>query len=128
MMQLNPDGDLEQVAGRMVKALDDVISGEITIATRSVEIDCVQVEKDQVIGLLNGKLVVSTGSVEESLLGLLEKAGAADLELITLFYGQDLTHNEANRISDLVRKKYPAQEIEIQDGGQPHYQFILSVE
>jgi len=128
MMQLNPDGDLEQVAGRMVKALDDVISGEITIATRSVEIDCVQVEKDQVIGLLNGKLVVSTGSVEESLLGLLEKAGAADLELITLFYGQDLTHNEANRISDLVRKKYPAQEIEVQDGGQPHYQFILSVE
>ncbi len=128
MMQLNPDGDLEQVAGRMVKALEDVTSGEITIATRSVEIDGVQVEKDQVIGLLNGKLVVSAVSLEEALLALLEKAAAAEHELITLFFGQDLTHNEANRISDLVRERYPAQEIEVQDGGQPHYQFILSVE
>jgi len=128
MMQLNPDGDLEQVAGRMVKALEDVTSGEVTIATRSVEIDGVQVEKNQVIGLLNGKLVVSAVSLEEALLALLEKAAAAEHELITLFFGQDLTHNEANRISDLVRERYPAQEIEVQDGGQPHYQFILSVE
>jgi len=128
MMQLNPDGVLEQIAGRMVKALEDVISGEITMATRSVEIDGVQVEKGQVIGLLNGKLVISTCSLEESLLGLLEKGNAADYELITLFYGQDLSHNDAYRICDMVREKYPNQEIEIQDGGQPHYQFILSIE
>ena len=59
---------------------------------------------------------------------MLEKAGAKDLELITLFYGEDLTATEANRISDKVREAYPGQEIEVQDGGQPHYQFIISVE
>jgi len=59
---------------------------------------------------------------------VLEKAGAVESELITLFYGQDLTATEANRLADLVRKTYPGQEIEIQDGGQPHYQFIVAVE
>jgi dihydroxyacetone kinase-like predicted kinase len=59
---------------------------------------------------------------------LLEKAGAKDYELITLFYGEDLSATEANRISDKVREAYPGQEIEVQDGGQPHYQFIISVE
>jgi dihydroxyacetone kinase-like predicted kinase len=59
---------------------------------------------------------------------LLEKAGAAQQELITLFYGEDLTITEANRIADKVREAYPGQEIEVQDGGQPHYLFIISVE
>jgi dihydroxyacetone kinase-like predicted kinase len=45
-----------------------------------------------------------------------------------LFYGKDLKNLEANRIADLVREKYPAQEIEVQEGGQPHYQFIISIE
>jgi dihydroxyacetone kinase-like predicted kinase len=73
-------------------------------------------------------LAVSASSVEEACLGALEKAKADDYELITLFYGEDLSSAEANRIVDAVRTAYPAQEIEIQDGGQPHYQFIISVE
>jgi dihydroxyacetone kinase-like predicted kinase len=105
-----------------------VTTGEITIATRSVEIDGVNVEQGQVISLLDGKLVCSAQSVEEGCMCLLEKANAKEHELITLFYGEDLTPTEANRISDKVRKSYPGQEIEVQDGGQPHYQFIISVE
>ena len=67
-------------------------------------------------------------AVEEACLDMLEKAEAKDFELITMFYGEDLNATEANRISDKVREAYPGQEIEIQDGGQPHYQFIISVE
>jgi dihydroxyacetone kinase-like predicted kinase len=48
--------------------------------------------------------------------------------LITFFYGEGLPHAEANRIADLVREKYPSHEIEVQEGGQPHYQFIISIE
>ena len=80
------------------------------------------------IALLDGKLVVSAGSVEEGCLGFLEKASAMEHEIITLFYGQDMQRNEANRIADIVRAKYPKQEVEVQEGGQPHYQFIISVE
>ncbi|HSB00571.1 MAG TPA: DAK2 domain-containing protein [Anaerolineales bacterium] len=128
MLSLHPDGELQAVAEKMTKALENVRTGEITTATRSVEIDGVKVETGQVIALLDGKLVASAGSVEEGCLELLEKANAAEHELITLFYGQDMPHADANRIADAIRKRYPAQEVEVQEGGQPHYQFIISVE
>jgi len=128
MMHLNPDGEVEAVAAKMRKALDDVTSGEITVATRSVEIDGVAVEKGQVIALMNGALVLSATSVEQACMGLLEKADAAAHELITLFYGEELAATEANRLVDLIRAAYPSQEVELQYGGQPHYQLILSVE
>lgn len=128
MLHHDPDGDLEKVAEKMTRAAESVVCGEVTIATRSVEIDGVAVREGQVIGLLNGKLAVSADSLETACLELLEKAGAADYELITLFYGADLKNLEANRIADLIREKYPGQEVELQEGGQPHYQFIISIE
>jgi hypothetical protein len=128
MLSLHPDGELNAVAEKMTKALEHVRTGEITTATRSVEIDGVKVESGQVIALLDGKLVASAGSMEEGCLELLEKANAAEHELITLFYGQDMAHADANRIADAIRNKYSGQEVEVQDGGQPHYQFIMSVE
>jgi DAK2 domain fusion protein YloV len=128
MLSLHPDGELDSVAEKMVKALENVHTGEITVATRSVEIDGVNVKEGQVIALLEGKLVVSAGSVEEGCLGLLEKAKADEHELVTLFYGQDMPHAEANRIADVIRNKYSGQEVEVQEGGQPHYHLIISVE
>jgi DAK2 domain fusion protein YloV len=128
MLHMNPDGDLDKVAEKMTKALESVITGEITVATRSVEIDGVTVKDGQVIALLNGKLAVAAESLEQACFEFLEKAKAAEYELITLFYGEDLKHAEANHIADLIRERYPTQEIEVQEGGQPHYQFIISIE
>ena len=128
MLSLQPEGDLESVAEKMTRAMSDVKTGEITVATRSVEIEGVKVETGQVIALLDGKLVVSAGSVEEGCLSLLEKADAQDHELVTLFYGEALTHVEANHMADVIRKKFSNLEVEVQEGGQPHYQFIISVE
>lgn len=128
MLHLDPDGDLTVIADKMRKAAASVKTGEITIATRTVEIDGVNVREGQVIGLLDGKLAVSADTLEEACLTLLNKAEAANYELITLYSGEDLSHAEANRIADLVRKNYPALEVEVQDGGQPHYQFIMSIE
>jgi DAK2 domain fusion protein YloV len=128
LLALNPDGDVEAVAEKMNKSLALVKAGEVTVATRSVEIDGVRCDQGQVIALLDGKLVSSARTVEDACLRLLEKANAKENELITLFYGEDLSAADANRISDKVREAYPGQEIEVQDGGQPHYQFIISVE
>lgn len=128
MLSLQPDGEVDSVAEKMTKALSQVRTGEVTVATRSVEIDGVVVKEGQVIALLDGKLVVSAGSVEEGTLELLEKADAGEHELITLFYGQDMPRAEAHRIADMAREKYPNLEVEVQEGGQPHYQFIISVE
>jgi dihydroxyacetone kinase-like predicted kinase len=128
MLSLQPDGELASVADKMSKALANVVTGEITIATRSVEIDDVKVESGQVIALLDGKLVASASSVEEGCLAFLEKATAEEHELVTLFYGENMTHAEANRVADTIKKKYSNLEVEVQEGGQPHYQFIISVE
>jgi DAK2 domain fusion protein YloV len=128
MLALDPNGDLHAVADKMTKALSTVQTGEITVATRSVEIDGVNVKQGEVIALLDGKLVASVGSVEQAVLDLLGKADAGSHELVTLIYGEESTQNDANRIADAVRNAYPNLEIELQNGGQPHYQFIISIE
>lgn len=128
MLSLQPDGQLASVSEKMTKALGTVKTGEITIATRTVEIDGVSVKDGQVIALLDGKLALAAESVEQGVMDLLEKAKADEAEIVTLFYGEGMTHAEANRIADLIRKKYSDLDIEVQEGGQPHYQFIISVE
>ena len=128
MLRLVPDGDFEAVVSDMTAALDEVESGEITTATRSVEIDGVQVEEGQVIALHNGKLVYSSPSLEDACLGLLKSAHADHFELITLFYGDNMQKAEVDRIADKIRSHYPQQDIEVQEGCQPHYHFIISIE
>jgi DAK2 domain fusion protein YloV len=128
MMRLAPEGDLQEVAREMTQALDEVETGEITIATRSVEIDDVTVQEGQIIALHNGKLVLAAVSLEEACLQLLHKAHADHFELITFFFGANLPRQEVNRIVDLVRAEFPDQEIEVQEGDQPHYQFIIAIE
>ena len=128
MMRLAPDNEFDEVVQEMSEALDSVESGEITTATRSVEIDGVAVQEGQTIALHNGQLVLAANSVEEACLGLLEKAHADHFELVTMFYGTDMPKTEVNRIADIVRDAYPEQEVEIQEGGQPHYQFIIAIE
>lgn len=128
MFRLAPQGDFDEVVREMTEALDQIETGEITIATRSVEIDGVTTTEGQVIALLNGKLVLAADTLEAACMGLLEKAHANHFELITLFYGSDIPKQEANRIADLIRRAYPDQDLDIQEGGQPHYYFILSLE
>ncbi len=128
MMRLIPTGKAEEVLAEMTAAINDIETGEITTATRSVQIDGVNVKEGQLICLLNGKLVLSANNLKDATLGLLKKAHADHFELITLFYGTDVTRMEVDDIADSIRKKFPEQEIEVQDGGQPHYQFIISVE
>jgi uncharacterized protein len=128
MLRHDPDGKPERIVKEMNEAIKEVETGEITVATRSVDLNGVHVEQGQVIALLNGKLIMSAQSLDEACLGLLEKADTLDRERITLFYGANITRTEVNRIVDLIRSKYPSHEIELHDGGQPHYQFIISIE
>jgi uncharacterized protein len=128
MLRLAPDGDLDEVTGQMNEAITEVITGEITRATRSVEIDGVTTQEGQFIALLNGKLILSTDTIEEACLKLLTQANVNDYELITLFYGNEMPKSEVNRIADVIRTNFPDQEIEVQEGGQPHYYFIISIE
>lgn len=128
MLRLAPDGDFNSVVSDMTAAIQDVDTGEITNATRSVEIDGVEIKEGQIIALYNGKLALAAPSLEEACLKLLDKAKAAERELITMFYGANVPKQEVNQIADSIRSSYPNLEVEVQEGGQPHYQFIISIE
>lgn len=128
MLRLIPDVDFDQIVAEMNEAMTEVETGEITIATRSVEINGVDVVEGEVIGLHNGKLVASADSLEQACLDLLEKTGTPDRERITIFYGNNIAKNDVNSIVDKIRMVYPSHEFEVHEGGQPHYQFIIAIE
>jgi DAK2 domain fusion protein YloV len=128
MLRLAPEGDFDNVISEMTQAIEEVQTGEITTAVRDAEIDGIKVKEGEIIGMLNRKLVYATSSLEQACLGLLKKAKATDYELITLFYGSEVTKHDANHIADAIGEAYPNLEVEVQDGGQPYYQFILSIE
>jgi dihydroxyacetone kinase-like predicted kinase len=128
MLRLDPDGKVERVVKEMNEAITEVETGEVTIATRSVELNGVNVQEGQVIALHNGKLVSSAATLDQACLDLLGKCGTDDRERITLFYGSNINRQEVNRIVDLIRAEYPRHEIELHEGGQPHYHFIIAIE
>jgi len=128
MLHWLPDGDLESVSAAMERALDEVESGEVTTATRSVELDGVGVKEGQVIGLHNGQLKLAGDTLQAILLRLLGLMGADEREIITLYYGADVTAEQAEHMAEAVRAAYSSPEVQVHHGGQPHYYYILSAE
>jgi hypothetical protein len=128
LFRYSPEASYDSLVEEMQEAIHDVTSGEITIATRTVEINGVNVHEGEVIALLDGQLVVSTTTLDDACMKLLEAANTDEKELITMFCGENIGKQEVNRIGDMVRTRYPNHEIEIKEGGQPHYHFIIAIE
>jgi dihydroxyacetone kinase-like predicted kinase len=128
LLQLVPDGELESVFAAMERARKDVETGEVTRASRSVEIDGVATAEGDVIGLHNGVLAVSGKALEPVLLDLLAHMQAAERELVTLYHGAEVAPAEAEAMSAAITNAYPHLTVEVHSGGQPYYYYILSVE
>lgn len=128
LLALNYQADLETNAELLRAAAEDVESGEITTATRSVEIDGVKVETGEIIGLVNERLVASGPTVEHVMWPMLDAMGLEDREILTLYFGNGVNTEQADHLAAKISERFPDQEIELVDGGQPHYHYILSVE
>lgn len=128
MLALNAEAPFPEVLELMTSSIQDIQSGELTVATRSVELDGVKVKKGQVIGLLDGQLAVAGDSLGSTLISLIEKAVTEQSELITLYYGSDVDQERAAQYAEKVRERWPDLEVELIAGGQPHYHLILSIE
>ncbi len=128
MLRLIPGQELENIASDMESAIKEIESGEITTAVRDVEIDGITVKEGEIISLHNGKLVASNKNLNDGCLVFLEIAKADEFELLTMFYGENTTPEKAQKMAEMIEGKYPDLEVELQYGGQPHYQFILSLE
>jgi uncharacterized protein len=128
LLNFSLDGNLEAMQATMEKALQSVESGEITTATRTVEIDQVAVQAGQIIGLHNGLLKVAGDDLTATVMQLLQEMRVAEHELVTLYHGAEITPSQAEALAGTIRAAYPEQAIEVHNGGQPHYQYILSAE
>lgn len=128
MLPYQPDGDFDEVAQAMRESMGEVITGEVTIATRSVELDGVKVEDGQIIGLLNGALIIAGDNLDTVVCELLALADLDDMELITLYYGNDIREEQAHQLADTLAEQFSDLEFEVVLGGQPHYHYILGVE
>jgi DAK2 domain fusion protein YloV len=128
MMPYAADSELNALAADMERARLEVHSGELTTATRSVEVDGVPVREGQVIGLLDGRLVVAADTLEQAVLQLLKIGGAEQADLVTAYTGTDLPASIAEQLMARIRETFPALELETHQGGQPHYPLLLSIE
>ena len=128
MLFLKPAGDLAEVWEEMASASQEVASGEITIATRSVTLDGVTVEAGEVIGLADGRLCTSGREIHQVLVDTLKSMEIEARELLSVYYGEDVTAAEAEAIVAEIQLLYPDIEIELLPGGQSHYHYILGAE
>jgi DAK2 domain fusion protein YloV len=128
LLPYDPKGGLNNVAEAMRLAKDNVVTGEITTATRSVDLNGVDVAKGQIIGLIDGALSVAGDNLGDVLRKILDQMCAVECELITLYYGNGIRESEARKVTDELKWEYPELEFELVYGGQAHYHYILSAE
>jgi DAK2 domain fusion protein YloV len=128
LLALNYQADLSTNARVMTEALKTIETLEITSAVRSVFLDGMSVEEGEIIGLLNGRLSAKGDSASEVVKSSLAYAFAEDHEIITIYYGDAVGPDEAQQLADDLADTYKDQEIEVVDGGQPYYFYIISAE
>jgi dihydroxyacetone kinase-like predicted kinase len=128
LLAFNFQSDLNANVQAMERAAQHIKTLEITVATRSVKLDGLEVKEGNYIALIDDDLQGAGEDRTALTLEMLDRMGTADAEIITLYYGASITANEAEALAEQIRHVYSTQEVEVVNGGQPHYHFIISVE
>lgn len=128
MVEYSPAGELESVAENMAEAGQEIRTLEITKAVRSVTLDGVAVQEGQWIGLVDTKLQLADNELSALITRLLDEQDQDDYELVTLYYGQEISEKMAQTLAQTLRHRYDTWEFKLIGGGQPHYPYILSLE
>ncbi|MDP9235863.1 MAG: DAK2 domain-containing protein [Chloroflexota bacterium] len=128
LIALNPEETLDENAAHMQEAIGHVRSGEVTLAARATTIGGVQVREGQSIGIIDGDLLVAEGTVTDAVCACVERmVHGCDATLITLYAGVDEDEAAASALAATLRARFNA-EVEVVDGGQPHYPYLIGVE
>jgi DAK2 domain fusion protein YloV len=112
----------------MIEALSSVKTIEITRAVRATQFNGFSIKKKQAIGMLDGNIVAVADDPADALRSTLAKSGLKKAEVVTLYYGADTTEDDAINLKNEIAEKHANLQVEVVKGGQPHYNFIVSVE
>lgn len=128
LLAFNPQETFENNLAAMEHGVRSVISGAVCTAQRDSEFEGVKVTQGQIIGILEREMVAAGENLTDVLVDLLAKAGPQEGSLITLYWGADTLEEDAIKVADMVRSRFRGAEIEVVFGGQPHYNYFVSVE
>ncbi|MBU4689928.1 DAK2 domain-containing protein [Mycoplasma zalophidermidis] len=127
MLNFNHESSAEENLDLLTEAIKTVQTGEITQATRTTKLNNVKIKEGHFIGLTDHKIVTCQPSYIEATKDLLKKTIKPDHELITIYYGNDISEMDANEIQNFIESRYDV-EVEIVNGAQPNYHFIIGFE
>ena len=128
MTGFNFEADFATNCQVMTETANNVQTAEITTAVRAVQMSGVRVREGDFIGLINGNLAVAGQNMELVIRDTLHRMNIDRYEIVTLYYGEDVTAHEAQETAKRIKAQYSHIEIEVVDGGQPYYAYILSAE
>ena len=128
LVTFDGDATAEENEANMVEALSTVKSGQVTYAVRDTVINDIEVKEGNIIGLAEGKLLAAGEGVNEITTDLIEKLVDEDSAIITLFYGEDTSKEDAEALASDLEEKFEDIDVELHYGGQPLYYYLISVE
>lgn len=123
-----PDLTPEENFETMVHEMEHVKTGQVTYAVRNTMIDDMEIHEGDIMGLGDHGMLAVGNSIEKTAIDTLKAMADEDSELVTIYYGSDVKQEEAERVLEMAKEACPNVEIELQDGGQPIYYYLISVE
>lgn len=128
LLAFNPEASIEENHKTMASALNGVKSGSVTFAVRDTSIDGIEIKKDDYMGISEGKIVISDVSLERVTEELAKKLIDEDAEIVTILFGEDTTMEAAEKLGEFIGSLNGDIEVEIHNGKQPLYPYIIAVE
>ncbi|CEH35430.1 DAK2 domain-containing protein [Romboutsia lituseburensis] len=128
LVNFNGDATVQENEEAMMQSLGLVKSGQVTYAVRDTVMNDIEVKEGNIIGIAEGNLLGAGDSVDKVTSQLVEKLVDEDSAIITLFYGEDVSEEEANNLRDELEEKFEDIDVELYYGGQPLYYYLISVE
>nr|WP_156808078.1 DAK2 domain-containing protein [Allofustis seminis] len=128
MLAFHPDGGLEENLKSMAEEMTMVTSGQITFAVRDTEINGLHIKKDHYIGLIDGEIKVTDAELNKIVLQTITEMIDEDSEMITLIFGEDVSEQEAELLQAEIEEAFDDLDVEIYEGNQPVYPYLISVE
>ena len=128
MLEYNAEASLEENQANMEENMTTVASGEVTHAIRDTKIDGMEIQKDDFLGIVDGKIVEATPDLKETAIKMVKKMLDEDSEVVTILVGADGDSETAEAIKEAILDVDDELDVQIYDGGQPVYPYLISVE
>ena len=128
LINFAPDLTAEENMEQMTEEMSRVKTGQITYAVRNTSIDGMEITEGDIMGIGDSGMLAVGKNIEETAMESLRKMVDDESELVTIYYGEDVTEEDAEAFCEKARKEFTSCEFECQNGGQPIYYYMISVE